>query len=50
MMSETSRIAEQLRTPKSAAFAGIAFALLIGLAIGLLRWAGPASGGGNNSC
>ena len=49
MMSQTSRIAEELRTPKSAAIAGIAFAILIGLAVGLFRLAGPHSGGGNDS-
>jgi hypothetical protein len=38
MMSQTSRIAEELRTPKSAAFAGIAVALLIGLSIGYFGW------------
>jgi hypothetical protein len=44
MVRHTSRFAEELRTPKSAAFA-----VLIGLAVGLLRLAGPASGGGNTS-
>lgn len=39
----------ELRTPRSAAFAGIVFALVLGAVIVLLRSSGPVSSGGDSS-
>lgn len=43
------RIANDLRTPRSAAVAGIIFALILGAAIVLFRSAGPTRSGGDTS-
>jgi len=43
------RIAGELRTPRSAAVAGIIFALILGTVIVLFRSAGPAASGGDES-
>jgi len=43
------RIANDLRTPRSAAVAGIIFALILGAAIVLFRSAGPIRSGGDTS-
>jgi hypothetical protein len=44
-----ARIAQELRTPRSAAVAGIVFALILGVVIVLFRSAGPAASGGDES-
>jgi len=44
-----SRFAGELRSPGSAAVAGVAFALILGSAIVLFRSAGPAASGGDSS-
>lgn len=43
------RLADELRTPRSAAVAGIVFALILGAVIVLFRSAGPAASGGDES-
>ena len=43
------RLADELRTPRSAAVAGIIFALILGAVIVLFRSAGPAASGGDES-
>jgi hypothetical protein len=43
------RIADELRTPRSAAVAGIVFAVILGAVIVLFRSAGPAASGGDES-
>jgi hypothetical protein len=44
-----ARLAEELRAPRSAAVAGIVFALILGTVIVLFRSAGPAASGGDES-
>jgi hypothetical protein len=44
-----ARIADELRTPRSAAVAGIVFALILGTVIVLFRSAGPAASGGDET-
>jgi hypothetical protein len=43
------RLADELRTPRSAAVAGIVFAVILGAVIVLFRSAGPAASGGDES-
>ncbi|MDN5764643.1 MAG: hypothetical protein L0H96_02440 [Humibacillus sp.] len=48
-MALQTPFSEELRTPRSAAIAGIAFALILATVIVLLRWSGPASDGGGTA-
>jgi len=45
----SKRIAGELRAPRSAAIAGILFAVILGVVIVLFRSAGPAASGGDSS-
>ena len=49
MASTQTTLARELRTPRSAAVAGIAFALILGAVIVLFRASGPASDGGGTA-
>lgn len=48
-MSTQATLARELRTPRSAAVAGIVFALILGTVIVLFRASGPASEGGGTT-